>query len=100
MLLVAKKEALGRVETEGAKFVEMSDLFAHESLCVITTFWLGTPKTFPKISQNFGKTFYLIGNIKVTNWSRTGVRVSEAKTARPNQGRHSGSARTLHCCAR
>jgi hypothetical protein len=57
MLLVAKKEALGRVETEGAKFVEMSDLFAHESLCVITTLWLGTPKTFPKISQNFGKTF-------------------------------------------
>src|SRR5678816_3406199 len=99
MLLVAKKEALRRVEAKGAKFIEMSDLFAHKSLCIIgTTFCVAHPKNFPKLSQNFGKTFYLMGNIKVTNGSRTGMRVSENKTARP-KGRHSGSARTPHSCA-
>jgi hypothetical protein len=58
MLLVAKKEALGRIEAKGAKFVEMSDLFAHKSLCIIvTTFVVGHPQKFPKNFPKLRKDF-------------------------------------------
>ena len=99
MLLVTKKETLRSVEAKGAKFVEMSDLFAHELWCINLCGW--TP---PRISQKFPKTserlFTLLENIKGNEPSRTG----DASTRNPDSATQSGLAQrwraTLHCCAR
>ena len=58
MLLVAKKEALSSVQAKGAKFVEMSDLFAHKLLCInVTTFVVRRPQEFPKNFPKLRKDF-------------------------------------------
>jgi hypothetical protein len=72
MLLVAKKEALRRVEAKGAKFVEMSDLFAHKSLCIIGTTLVVAhaqkfPKNFPKLRKDFLPYWEHKGNERIKN---------------------------------
>jgi hypothetical protein len=68
VLLVAKEESLRRVESEGAKFVQMFDLFAHKLPWILShNPGLEASKTLPKLSQDFGKTFYGYWGHKVTN---------------------------------
>jgi hypothetical protein len=51
--------------------------------CGALTFVAGRTKNFPKISQNFGKTFYLIGNIKVTTVKNGGCEYQETSQRDP-----------------
>jgi hypothetical protein len=73
VLLVAKKEAFRRVEAKGAKFVEMSDLFAHKSLSIIvTTFVVGHPQEFPKNFPKLRKDFLSYWEHKVNQRIKNG----------------------------
>jgi len=91
MLLVTKKETLRSVEAKGAKFVEMSDLFAHELWCINLCRWTHQefPKNFPKLRKDFLPYWEHKGNDR----QERGMRVPGNQPARPNQGWHSGGAR-------